>query len=278
MQVMLSRQGFSPGLIDGKPGRNTERALAAFLSARKLEKPQPDDCAAWQGLAGEGFSATTSYTVTAEDVAGPFVTVPEELSQQAALPELGYESALEKIAERFHTSPAFLEERNPGVTVQAGGVLTVPNVEPFDPETKPAPATAPAKMRLEVTKEGLLTVYSADGAVVFTAPVSSGSRHDPLPTGTWKVNGIGWRPKFHYNPALFWDAEATDTKATIPPGPNNPVGVVWIDINVPHYGIHGTPEPSRIGYAQSHGCVRLTNWDAARVASLVGANTPVIFK
>ena len=110
------------------------------------------------------------------------------------------------------------------------------------------------------------------------APVTSGSSHDPLPLGNWKVRSVSWMPEFHYNPELFWDAKATDTKATIKPGPNNPVGVVWIDINVEHYGLHGTPEPSRIGYTQSHGCVRLTNWDAARVAAFVGANTPVIFK
>ncbi len=99
-----------------------------------------------------------------------------------------------------------------------------------------------------------------------------------LPPGDWKVTGVGWRPPFHYNPSLFWDAESTDQKALIAPGPNNPVGVVWIDINVPHYGLHGTPEPSKIGYTQSHGCVRLTNWDAVRLASLVAAGTPVTFK
>ena len=118
----------------------------------------------------------------------------------------------------------------------------------------------------------------ADGTVVFFAPVSSGSTHDPLPPGDWKVTGVGWHPVFHYNPDLFWDAKPKDEKATIKAGPNNPVGVVWIALNLEHYGLHGTPEPGNIGRTQSHGCVRMTNWDAARVAALVKPGTPVTFK
>jgi lipoprotein-anchoring transpeptidase ErfK/SrfK len=113
---------------------------------------------------------------------------------------------------------------------------------------------------------------------VFFAPVSSGSIHDPLPPGHWTIAGVGWHPVFHYNPDLFWDAKPKDEKATIKPGPNNPVGVVWIALNLEHYGIHGTPEPSHIGHTESHGCVRLTNWDAARVAALVKPGTPVVFQ
>ena len=109
------------------------------------------------------------------------------------------------------------------------------------------------------------------------APVSSGSEHDPLPIGTWKVTGTAWKPPFHYNPDLFWDADPAMKRRLIKPGPNNPVGVVWVDINVPHYGMHGTPTPNLVGHAQSHGCVRLTNWDAARLASLVRPGTRVVF-
>jgi hypothetical protein len=123
-----------------------------------------------------------------------------------------------------------------------------------------------------------LTVTDPTGRVLFYAPVTTGSAHDPLPIGEWKVTGIFFNPKFHYNPELFWDAEPAHTKATIQPGPNNPVGVVWIDLSKDHYGLHGTPEPASIGRTQSHGCVRLTNWDALRVASLVKPGTPVIFK
>jgi len=130
-----------------------------------------------------------------------------------------------------------------------------------------------------VTKStSALTIEDAKGQVLFHAPVTSGSTHDPLPIGTWKVNGVQRNPKFHYNPQLFWDATPGDRKATLQAGPNNPVGVVWIDLSKPHYGIHGTPEPSKIGHVESHGCVRLTNWDAERVAAWVKPGTRVVFK
>ena len=122
-----------------------------------------------------------------------------------------------------------------------------------------------------------LTVADASGRVVFYAPVTTGSEHDPLPIGEWKVNGVQMNPTFRYNPDLFWDAEPAHTKATIPAGPNNPVGVVWIDISKEHYGLHGTPEPATIGRTQSHGCVRLTNWDALKLAALVKPGTRVVF-
>ena len=117
-----------------------------------------------------------------------------------------------------------------------------------------------------------------DGTVLLFAPVTTGSEHDPLPQGTWSVTEVRWLPVFHYNPALFWDAKADQAKATLKPGPNNPVGVTWIGLTLDHYGLHGTPDPGRVGHAESHGCVRLTNWDAARVAALVTKGTPVIFQ
>jgi lipoprotein-anchoring transpeptidase ErfK/SrfK len=122
-----------------------------------------------------------------------------------------------------------------------------------------------------------LTVTDADGKVVFYAPVTTGSEHDPLPIGEWKVNGVQMRPTFRYNPALFWDADPAHAKAVIPPGPNNPVGLVWIDISKEHYGLHGTPEPATIGRTESHGCVRLTNWDALKVAAMVKPGTRLVF-
>jgi lipoprotein-anchoring transpeptidase ErfK/SrfK len=124
---------------------------------------------------------------------------------------------------------------------------------------------------------GALSVTDADGRTVFYAPVTTGSEKDPLPLGEWKVNGVQRNPPFRYNPDLFWDANPSHTKATIPPGPNGPVGLVWIDISKEHYGLHGSPEPTRIGRTESHGCVRLTNWDALRLAALVKAGTRVIF-
>jgi lipoprotein-anchoring transpeptidase ErfK/SrfK len=291
IQVLLDRQGFSPGEIDGTLGGNTQRAIAAFQSTHGLPSSGHADCATWQALAGNQAGETlASYTITADDVAGPFAeNIPADLVKQADLPALSYRNAAERIAEKFHVSPALVARLNPGVRYEAGASVKVPAVQPFDDRVKPTPEAAAGRggpdstLTLEVSREGWLRIVKGSAAngggdVVFFAPVTSGSVHDPLPPGTWKVTGVSWMPPFHYNPDLFWDANPEHTKATIKPGPNNPVGVVWIGINVEHYGIHGSPEPSRIGHSESHGCVRLTNWDAARVASLVKVGTPVIFK
>jgi lipoprotein-anchoring transpeptidase ErfK/SrfK len=127
-------------------------------------------------------------------------------------------------------------------------------------------------------KASVLIVYDQQDQILFYAPVTSGSEHDPLPIGNWIVTSVVRNPVYHYNPDLFWDADSTNAKEKIAAGPNNPVGVVWIGINVPHYGIHGTPDPGMIGHSESHGCVRLTNWDAMRVANLVKNGTPVVFE
>jgi lipoprotein-anchoring transpeptidase ErfK/SrfK len=211
---------------------------------------------------------------------GPFEKkIPPKLADQAKLTTLNYQSPLELLAERFHTSPALLSQLNRGVAIGAGREMKVPAVAPFNPETKPAADAAAGDVTIQVSKEeSALRATRADGTLVFYAPVSSGSVHDPLPAGDFKVLGVGWRPVFHYNPDLFWDAKAADEKAKIPAGPNNPVGVVWISLSLEHYGIHGTPEPGHVGHTESHGCVRLTNWDAARVASLVKPGTPVQFR
>ena len=134
-------------------------------------------------------------------------------------------------------------------------------------------------MTIAVTKStSALTVEDASGRVVFHAPVTSGSEHDPLPIGNWKVTSVNVMPPFHYNPDLFWDANPSHSKAKIAAGPNNPVGIAWIDLNKEHYGIHGTPQPSRIGHVQSHGCVRLTNWDVQRLLKWAQPGTAVIFR
>jgi lipoprotein-anchoring transpeptidase ErfK/SrfK len=279
-QVLLDRQGFSSGEIDGRQGPNFSRALSAFQAARKLAAAKPD-CATWEALGGKGAEATTtSYTITDADVQGPFdPSIPSQLADQAKLATLNYRSPMELLAERFHASPALLTQLNPGVQMTAGREIKVPAVAPFDPGTRPQLDATAGDLRIAVSKEeSALRATRADGTLVFYAPVSSGSQHDPLPSGDFKVRGVAWRPPFHYNPKLFWDAKPADAKAKIPAGPNNPVGVVWIDLDLEHYGIHGTPEPGRVGHTESHGCVRLTNWDAARVASLVKPGTPVHFQ
>lgn len=276
-QVMLDRSGFSPGEIDGKPGANLKRAVTAFQAAEQLTPTGMLDQQTWQRLTERSGSQPplTSYTVTAEDVAGPFTPdIPADLMAQAKLDALGYRSPLEALAERFHANPALLTSMNAGASFsRAGEVIRVPNVDAT------APVAPSGSVTVTVAKEtSALTLQDESGRVIFHAPVTSGSQHDPLPVGTWKVNGVQQNPPFNYNPALFWDADPDHSKAKLPPGPNNPVGTVWIDISKEHYGIHGTPEPSKIGHVESHGCVRLTNWDAQRVAAFVKPGTKVIFK
>jgi lipoprotein-anchoring transpeptidase ErfK/SrfK len=202
------------------------------------------------------------------------------------------------LAERFHAVPALLQRLNPGAQFAADEDITVPNVEAMVPPAaaptitakKPAAQvkeeTAAAQERaadkpdvvVTVTKStSALTVTDPGGRVLFYAPVTTGSEHDPLPIGEWKVRGVQFNPTFRYNPELFWDADPSNTKATLAAGPNNPVGLVWIDLSKEHYGVHGTPEPAAIGKTQSHGCVRLTNWDALKVAGMVKPGTRVVF-
>src|SRR5262245_956199 len=276
LQIFLDRAGFSPGQIDGKGGANTASAVAALKSARQLP-PDADEAAVLAALAANEAEAMITYTITEADVAGPFTTaIPADMMAKAKLDRLGYTSPLEAIAERFHASPALLKQLNPGAGFAAGEAIKVPNVNVVD-EGKPA-APPPAGISVTVSKSrSTLTVTDGSGAVIMHAPVTSGSEHDPLPIGDWTVTAVSRNPVFQYNPDLFWDANPAHAKAKIPAGPNNPVGVVWIDLSKEHYGIHGTPEPSQIGHTTSHGCVRLTNWDALRLAALVAKGTAVRF-
>jgi lipoprotein-anchoring transpeptidase ErfK/SrfK len=279
-QVLLDRQGFSPGQIDGRTGVNFSHTLSALQTARKLPPTGKPDCDTWKALTVDSAEPTvTTYTLTDADVKGPFEKIPPKLADQAKLDGLGYQTTTELIAERFHASPALLSQLNRGVPMTAGKAIKVPAVAPFDANTKPAHDAASADISIQVSRaESALRATRADGTLVFFAPVSSGSTHDPLPPGDWTVTGVAWHPVFHYNPDLFWDAKPSDVGAPIKPGPNNPVGVVWIALNLEHYGLHGTPEPGNIGHTESHGCVRLTNWDAARLAALVKPGTAVTFK
>ena len=222
------------------------------------------------------MKSIVSYTITAEDAAGPFIkTIPEDATEQSKLPGLYYTSLLEELGARFHSAPTLLKRLNLRARFVAGERIRVPNVLGAE---RVEPGHAGAAKIVVSKKASVLMVYDLEGKVIFYAPVTSGSVHDPLPFGNWMITDVVRNPTYNYNPDLFWDANPANAKVRIAAGPNNPVGVVWMGINVPHYGIHGTPDAEEIGHSQSHGCVRLTNWDATRVADLVKDGTPVVFQ
>ncbi|NVM75543.1 lipoprotein-anchoring transpeptidase ErfK/SrfK [Duganella sp. SG902] len=271
-QVLLDRAHFSPGEMDAAYGGNMRQAIRGFQKLRQLPVTGNVDAATWKELERDDAPVLAVYTLTAQDLAGPYAQVPADMAGKAKLAALGYASLLEALGERFHCSPELIRRLNPGRPLKrAGEPLLVPNVAIIKPLPKAASVLVDAK-------EGTLTLLDTGGTPFAQFPASTGSKHDPLPEGRWQVRGVATNPEYRYNPKLFWDAKAGDSKARIAAGPNNPVGLAWIDLSIEHYGIHGTPEPGKIGKTQSHGCVRLTNWDVMQVVRAVARGATVLMQ
>nr|WP_283937936.1 L,D-transpeptidase family protein [Sphingomonas caseinilyticus] len=279
----------------------------------ELDQATQQALAEWQRI-----PATRVVTIPAEFASDQFVQIPKDRKDQAKLERMGYASLGEKIAERFHTTEEVLAELNPQLTggpampadaqagandtqpkppvsiaYQAGMKLRVPNVgaDKFDPSAVKDPKWAdtlrllgvgteqPKAAKIEVDKsDQVLRAFDASGKLIAQYTATMGSSEFPLPIGTWKILAVGHNPPWQYNPALLANADKSDPKLEIPPGPNSPIGVVWIDLSKEHYGIHGTDEPSHIGRAESNGCIRLTNWDAARLAQMVSPGMQAVFR
>lgn len=273
VQILLDQHRISVGAIDGHPGENLQNALDTFRANEGLAARGPLDRETWDRLSAGAPRVLARYRISAKDAQGPFTRViPTSLEAKARLPHLGYASLSEALAERFHVTPAFLAALNRGRALTAGATITVPAIRPFPDDLKTQVA------RVEVDKRNKqVRAYTDQNRFVAAYPATIGSTSRPAPTGERSVVSIAERPVYTYNPAYRFEGVKSTKPFVIKAGPNNPVGAAWIDLSVDGYGIHGTPDPEKIGKTASHGCVRLTNWDAGELLRLVRPGTQVRF-
>ncbi|WP_429174012.1 L,D-transpeptidase family protein [Ensifer sp. LBL] len=271
LQVFLDREGFSPGVIDGKMGSNVTKAIEAWQQStgETLDPNNTDDIL--ERLRMSGGMPITSYTITAADAAGPYVaSIPEDYAHKAQLPHMSFTSTTEMLGEKFHMDEAYLRELNPGVDFTIPGTI-IKVINPGANKTGKVARILADKGRKQVL------AYDDAGKLIAAYPATIGSSDTPSPSGTVNVERIALNPGYTYNPKINFKQGNNDKVLTLQPGPNGPVGTVWIALSKPTYGIHGTPEPSKIGKTQSHGCVRLTNWDATELAKMVSTGVTVEF-
>lgn len=279
-QILLDRQRYSPGVIDGHFGDATEIALRAFQKDKGLEESGKLDKASWDKLAeaAEG-EVLTRYTITADDLKGPFVEkIPEDIEEMAKLESLAYSGPLEALSERFHMDEDALKALNPKADFSKEGTEIV--VAAVDPENAEKLDKENVERIVVDKSDRTLRVLAKDGSLIALYPASIGSKENPAPDGEVKVTGVADKPTWTYSPELSLEGkkERPDKKVVVPAGPNNPVGVMWIDLDKEHFGIHGSPEPEKVGKEMSSGCVRLTNWDVTELAGMVRNGLPVVFE
>lgn len=276
-QTLLDLADFSPGIIDGKWGKNTEKALYWLQKRESLTASGQVDTKTYQRLielAEKPDKLVVEHKLSEKDVSGPFKKIPSDIYEKAKQDCMCYETLEEKLSETFHTSPALLKQLNPKAKLdelKAGDTINVPNVR-SEKEKISGNIT-----ELVVSDGGhFLHALDAQGKILAHFPSTLGSDYNPSPSGSYKINSITENPWWHYQPELLDGGGGKD--ARIPPGPNNAVGLVWMDLSKPHYGIHGTSAPETIGYATSHGCIRLTNWDALELGRSIKAGMTVKFQ
>lgn len=288
-EILLDRAHISPGEIDGADGDNFRGAIRAFQQVRGLATGGKLDGDTWNALAADRSAVLRSYAVSPADVAGPFTKViPARLEQMARLRGLSYTSPAAELAEKFHMSPNLLRALNPHADFsRAGTEIVVADVAAtmLQPGRRsveivaPKDGEGPTSATIVVDKPGRnLRAYDEDGNFLAFYPATVGSEEKPAPSGVFNVRGVAWNPEYHYDPEFAWKEVKVRRKLTVGPGPNNPVGLVWIDLSAPSYGIHGTAAPAAIGKTESHGCIRLTNWDAAALAAMARPGTVVRFE